>query len=168
MNKDKLYNNSRSWSETDSARELRKTTVACKWRLALRRSPMADYPKDIEKNQHSTGDLLQSNAGLSHPDSSRMGNEASEDKSFSESRYGESEDNADKSSQVSQGKNSHPKLRLMIRFAIGLLLFSVVLACVTFSKLTLIRLTDQLRNLTVNTNVTSKAVSGLQFLPSWL
>ena len=70
--------------------------------------------------------------------------------------HGESEGSDDENQQVA---NSHPKLRLVVRTAIGLLLFGVVLACVTFSKLTLIRLTDELRDLTKDANITSKEVS---------
>ena len=72
--------------------------------------------------------------------------------------YSENEGSDDENQQVSNG-DSHPKMRLVVRTAIGLLLFGVVLGCVTFSKLTLIHLTDKLRNLTMNVTVTSKEVS---------
>lgn len=42
------------------------------------------------------------------------------------------------------------KLRLLVRGVIGAALFLVVLALVTFSKLSLIRLANELRHLTVN------------------
>ena len=74
-----------------------------------------------------------------------------------EFQQSESEDSDNGNLQATQANDSHPKLRLAVRTAIGLLLFSVVLACVTLSKLTLIRLTDELRILT--TNDTSNAVS---------
>jgi hypothetical protein len=57
----------------------------------------------------------------------------------------ESEDSNNSNLQTT---HSHPKFRLVVRTAIGLLLFGVVLSSVVFSKLTLIRLTDELRNLT--------------------
>lgn len=50
--------------------------------------------------------------------------------------------------QVVQGGNK--KLRLAVRGVIGVALFLVVLACVTFSKVSLLRLTNELRHLTVN------------------
>ena len=48
---------------------------------------------------------------------------------------------------------THKKLRLAVRGVIGGVLFLAVLACATFSKLTLVGLTNQLRELTVELTV---------------
>ena len=63
------------------------------------------------------------------------------------SRNGEggSEESAD-GSEISQGHNS--KAMFAVRAGIGLLLFASVLGTVTFSKLTLVSLTNELRSLT--------------------
>ena len=45
---------------------------------------------------------------------------------------------------------SNKKLRLAVRTAIAVVLFLVVLGCVTFSKLSLVALADRLRNMTVS------------------
>ena len=57
-------------------------------------------------------------------------------------------DEEDGGAQVLQGGNK--MLRLFVRGAIGVALFLVVLACLTFSKLSLLRITNELRHLTVN------------------
>ena len=109
---------------------------------------MAAYPEEltIERSEElPNGTLQRSGTNTSHL-------------SLNLPPYRENEDSDDENQQASRG-NSHPKLRLVVRTAIGLLLFGVVLACVTFSKLTLIHLTDELRNLTTNVTVTSKKVS---------
>ena len=64
------------------------------------------------------------------------------------SRNGEggSEESAD-GSEISQGHNS--KAMFAVRAGIGLLLFASVLGSVTFSKLTLVSLTNELRSLTL-------------------
>ena len=46
--------------------------------------------------------------------------------------------------------SGNKKLRLFLRAVIGGVLFLVVLTCITFSKLTLITLTNELRHLTVD------------------
>ena len=106
-------------------------------------SDMAAYPEDIETERREEP----SNAAPQQ-------NNTSDPRRRGSPHITESGD-SDENLQVSHGKKSYPKLRLVVRIAIGLLLFVIVLASVTFSKLTLIRLTD---NLIANTNHTSKEV----------
>ena len=115
-------------------------------------SNMATYPEGIDVDPRE------------EPSSAASQQNDTSDSRLRESPHilepGESDD---ENLQVSQGKKLHPKLKLAVQIMIKLLLFGIVLTCVTFSKLTLIRLTDDLRNVVPNTNVTSEEVR-LEFL----
>ena len=69
--------------------------------------------------------------------------------------------------QDSKGHGTNKKLRLFLRAVIGGVLFLVVLACVVFSKLTLISLANELRDLrsrvTANTTENKTSVSEVSF-----
>lgn len=62
-------------------------------------------------------------------------------------------DNEEKRDEKSQHGKLISVLMYVLRTGIGLILFLVVLSCITFSKLTLLRLADRLRTLTVVKNV---------------
>ena len=111
-------------------------------------SDMATYPEGIEPQQPEEP----SNDAPQHSNASDPGGLANKEID-------------DKNLRVSHRNKSHPILRPVVRTAIGLLLFGIVLACVTFSKLTLIRLTDELHYLVVNTTHTSKEVRKAAIFP---
>lgn len=102
---------------------------------------MASYPEGIER-LNGTGKGL------------KVGEEEN-DGNMMEQEEGEEREHEDENPPMSQYGKSNPAVIFTVRTGIGLVLFFLVLSCITFSKLSLIRLADRLRTLTVGKNVSS-------------
>lgn len=100
---------------------------------------MADYPESIESTCTDAGDLnVNEDAEEHRREEQQDGNENNNEG-----------DNERRRDEISQ----HTKFA--VRTGIRFILFFTVLSCITFSKLTLIRLADRLRTLTVVKNMSS-------------
>ena len=105
---------------------------------------MASYPEGIER-------LNGKDKGL------KVGDEVKnkEGNTREQQEEGEEIEHQDENPPMSQYGKSNPVVIFTVRTGIGLVLFFLVLSCITLSKLSLIRLADRLRTLTVGKNLSS-------------
>ena len=103
---------------------------------------MADHPGDIERLDDTCTDDRDLNEDEDTEENRREDQQEGNDE-------GDNEERRDENQQISQ----HAKFA--VRTGIRFILFFTVLLCITLSKLTLIRLADRLRTLSVVKNVTS-------------
>lgn len=99
---------------------------------------------------HVCGRMADEHRGSVQVDSSQVSNGTVGEHRYQRTDSEGNEDDQDGTSQASHSGGKKKKLRLAVRNVMGGLLFLLVLTCVTFSKLTVIELADNLRHLTLN------------------
>lgn len=116
---------------------------------------MAEYPAGIEEREDGEREQQEGNELKNKEDGNR-------EKRGPDDENNKEGDSEDENQPLSQLRKANSVLIFAVQNAIRLILFFTVLSCITFSKLTLIRLADRLRTLTVkNLSSDSEEVSAL-------